>query len=427
MSDLTLSAPSGAFHADVTVPGDKSLSHRALIVAAMARGRSRVTGLGPGADVAATARAIAALGVDVDGDEVVSPGVASWSRPAEVLDIGNSGTSIRLLAGALSGRPFRSTLTGDASIQRRPMRRLVEPLGALGAVVEVSDDGTAPITVEAGPDGLVGAEVAISIASAQIRTAIALAALQAMGATTISSPPGYRDHTERWFRHLGLGAETDDGRFEVRPGPVPTVEIEVPGDPSSAAYLWAAAALRSESTVTTRRVSLNPGRIGFLEVLAAMGATVEIEPTGDVVGDPVGDVRVVGDELRGAAVGGDLAVRSLDELPLLAIVAAAAEGRTVVRDAEELRVKESDRIATTVAMVRALGGTAEATDDGFVIEGGGRLDGGSVDAATDHRLAMSAAVAATVSAGSVTVRGFDAAAVSWPGMERTLESVWSSR
>ncbi|MDX1691458.1 MAG: 3-phosphoshikimate 1-carboxyvinyltransferase [Acidimicrobiia bacterium] len=418
----TLRGPSGPFTADVTVPGDKSLSHRALILAAMARGTSSVTGLGPGRDVDSTRSAIMSLGVEVQDGLVRSAGVDAWSDPGEPIDAGNSGTTLRLLAGALAGRPFRSTLVGDESLMRRPMGRLVGPLGALGARVETSDEATPPVSV--GGDRLAGADVTIPIASAQVRSAVALAALQADGATTIDSPPGFRDHTERWLETLGRGSREEGHRFRVEPGPVPPADYAVPGDPSSAAYLLATAALAPGAEVVVRRISLNPGRTGFLDVLAAMGVDVAIEATGDVLGDPVGDVRVRGAKLEGVRIDGHLVARTLDEIPLLAVLAAAAEGDTVIADATELRVKESDRVETTVAMLRALGGEAEETPDGFVVAGG-FLKPGTVDSEGDHRIALAAAVAATV-AGQVEIEGFDASAVSWPGFVEELEAVWSS-
>ncbi len=421
----TVQPPTRPFHAEVRVPGDKSLSHRALILAAMARGRSRLAGLGPGADVAATAAALVALGVEFDGERVNSRGIDGWRRIGRTIDCGNSGTTMRLLAGALAGRPFRSTLDGDASLRTRPMGRLVKPLEALGAQVTVSAAGTPPVEVFA-PEPLRGAGVTISLASAQVRTAFYLAAIQAIGESSLEGPPGFRDHSERWLASLGLGHAVDETAFRVTPGPVPAADYDVPGDPSSAAYLWAAAAMRPGCAVTTPEVSLNAGRLGLLDVLEEMGAAVDRHVTGDVLGDPVGTVRVEGAGLAGSKVDGILAVQALDELPLVGVLAAAAEGETVVRDAGELRHKESDRIATTVAMLRALGGAAEATDDGFVVLGTGGLRGGRVDAKGDHRIAMAAAAAAAAAREPVTVTGAQVAAVSWPGFYEALEGLWSS-
>ena len=306
------------------------------------------------------------------------------------------------------------------------MERLVEPLGALGASVTLSDGGTAPIDVEA-PGALAGSDVAIDVASAQVRSSFALAALQADGPSSIDSPPGFRDHTERWLEALGRGERASSTEFRIDPGPLPPGRYAVANDPSSAAYLWTAAAIRPGSEVTTPGVSLNPGRIGFLEVLDNMGAEIEAEVTDSVGGDPIGDVKVRGAPLRSTDVSGTLTVATLDELPLVAILGSMAEGITEVRDAGELRTKESDRIASTVEMIRALGGGAEASEDGFEVVGLGWLESGTVNAAGDHRLAMAAGVAAVGTRGPVTIQGAGAADVSWPGFYEELEQTWSSR
>ena len=414
----------GGFAATVSVPGDKSLSHRALLFAAMAAGDSEITGAAPGDDVASTAAALARLGVAIDGGRVSSPGVEGWRAPTGPIDCGNSGTTMRLLAGALAGRPFETTLVGDASLMRRPMARLAGPLEALGARVSVSPDGTAPVVIAGGP--LRGADIRIPVASAQVRSAVALAALQAEGRTSIDSPPGFRDHTERRLGADGRGRWVSATRFLVDPGPILPGRFRVPGDPSSAAFLLAAAAMREDARVTVRRMALNPGRLGFLEVLGAMGACVVVETTGDEGGEPVGDVTVTGGPLSGTAVGGALAVRCLDEIPVLAVVAGIAGGPTRFSDAGELRAKESDRIAATVGLVTALGGRARALPDGLEVAGGASYRPAEVDAGGDHRIAMAAAVAATA-AGRVGVAGASVASVSWPGFREAMEAVWSSR
>lgn len=422
---MKVQPPAGRFRTEITVPGDKSLSHRALILAAMARGESQIVGVGPGRDVASTTHALEALGVEFEGEAVHSGGVEAWHPARHPLDVENSATSMRLLAGALAARVFRTTLTGDESLRRRPMDRLVAPLEALGARVDTSPLGTAPIAVGAA-EGLVGADVAIDIPSGQVRSAFALAAVQAEGASTIDSPGGFRDHTERWLSTLGLGRSESTTRFSIAPGPVPPHRYEIPGDPSSAAFLWVAAAMVPGASATTPQVSLNPGRLGLLEVIGSMGGNVRIETTGDVLGDPIGSVTVEGSDLAGVEVQGETTVRCLDEIPLVAILGAAAEGETVVRDAAELRVKESDRITRTVELISALGGDCQATDDGLVVRGVGRLGGGRVDAGGDHRIAMTAAVAAALG-GEVEIEGHESAAVSWPGFYEALESTWSSR
>ncbi len=427
MTDLELTAHGGSFRANVSVPGDKSLSHRAVIFASIAEGDSLIEGLGPGADVASTVGAAQRLGVDVEivGSEtrVRSPGRHAWVSPSDPIDCGNSGTTMRLFAGLLATTPTSARLVGDASLSRRPMKRLVAPLSALGGKIATSD-GTAPLTV-GGAHNASGASVWVDVASAQVRSAFELGALSASGTSTIDSPAGFRDHTERWLSAIGLGEWTSHTAFEVWPGVVPPARYQIPGDPSSAAYLWTCAAIDPGSHVTTPSVSLNPGRLGFLEILARMGAAVEAEVTGSTGGDPVGDVSVSGAHLRAIDVEGDLVASSLDELPLVAVLGAFAEGVTTVRDAGELRTKESDRIASTVAMIRALAGGAEEHADGFDVVGTGFLEGGVVETRHDHRIAMSAAVAATRSTGTVKIVDADVASVSWPGFYRALEGLWS--
>lgn len=419
-----VSGPAGAFSAEVTLPGDKSMSHRALVLAGMARGRSTVVHRGPGSDVAATERALGSLGVEAGDPLVESPGVDRWTAPSGPIDAGNSGTTMRMLAGAVAALRFTTTLVGDRSLMRRPMRRLVEPLGVLGASVAVSPAGTAPVTVTGA--ALRGGKVTLPLPSAQLRTAVALAALQAEGATEIDSPPGFRDHTERWLAALGLGRWISATAFRVEPGPVPTAEYPIPGDSSSAAYLAAAAALTPGAVVHLAGITLNPGRTGFLDVLEEMGASVVRTVNGAVHGDPVGDVTVRGAHLRGVQVRGIRSVRALDELPLVAVLAGVAEGETHIRDAAELGAKESDRIASTVALVRALGGEADPAPDGMVIGGSARYRGGTVDAAGDHRIAMAAAVASAAADRPVAIEGFEAVASSWPGFLEALEGLWSS-
>jgi 3-phosphoshikimate 1-carboxyvinyltransferase len=306
----------------------------------------------------------------------------------------------------------------------RPMKRLVPPLSALGARLEVSPEGRPPLRIhEAG--AVHGASVTIPIASAQVRTAFELAALAGDRPSMIDSPGGFRDHTERWLRAIGLGEWRTETAFSISPGSIPPARYEIPGDPSSAAYLWACAAIHPSSSVTTPTVSLNPGRLGFLEILERMGARVDAVVTGATGGDPVGDVTVSSGDLNGVPIDGDLVAAALDELPLVAVVAAYAEGITSVRGAGELRAKESDRISSVVDMILALGGGIAEYTDGFDIIGTGFLEAGTVETNNDHRIAMSAAVAATRIDTPVIVRNAQIASVSWPGFYETLEHLWS--
>ncbi|MDK1018324.1 MAG: 3-phosphoshikimate 1-carboxyvinyltransferase [Actinomycetota bacterium] len=424
MADRTLQGTGDPILASVQVPGDKSLSHRALILAAIAEGDSVVTGLGPGEDVASTVRALSQLGVVVKGDEIRSPGIKGWHTPETPVDCGNSGTTMRLLAGALSTSSVRAELIGDASLTQRPMGRLAMPLRALGGIFATSTNGTSPLQV-GGAEGPVGASVTIDLASAQVRTAFAFAALNAEGDSTIDSPPGFRDHTERWLASIGRGKWVAATRYQIHPGPIEPASYDIPGDPSSAAYLWALAAIRPGSQVMTPAISLNPGRLGFLQILEEMGAEVEAVVTGALGGDPVGDVVVRGRSLHGVVIEGPLVASALDELPLVAVVAAYGEGVTTVRGAAELRRKESDRIAATAAMITALQGGIETAPDGFSVVGTGFLAGGTVDSAGDHRIAMAAATAAAYADGPVTILDADVAAVSWPEFYATLEKTWS--
>jgi 3-phosphoshikimate 1-carboxyvinyltransferase len=423
MINRTISGTTDTFSAAVRVPGDKSLSHRALIFAGMAEGDSLVTGLGSGLDVATTASALRALGVIIDGEKVRSPGIEGWTSPEHPIDCGNSGTTMRLLAGVLSTSRSCAVLTGDVSLSGRTMRRLESPLHALGGRLDTTA-GYPPLTV-GGASDVHSAEVHIEYASAQVRSAFALAALAADGASTIDSAPGFRDHTERWLSAIGLGEWIDATMFRIIPGQIPPARFDVPGDPSSAAFLWAAAAISPGSQVLTSEISLNPGRLGFLQILDEMGAKTEVIVTSSTGGDPVGDVRVEGAALRGMKIGGDLVASALDELPLVAVLAAYAEGITEVRDASELRVKETDRIDAIESMIATLDGGVVTRRDGFDVVGTGFLSGGSVETFGDHRIAMAAAIAATRASGPVEIIDSNVAAVSWPGFYETLEEMWS--
>ena len=423
------------------VPGDKSISHRALLFAALASGTSRLWWLADGDDVVRSRAAIEALGVKVR-DGAGSPGEAviagervgpvvivrgggfdGLSEPDAVIDCGNSGTSIRLLTGILAGRPFHSVLTGDASIARRPMGRVVDPLRLMGAQIDGRDGGRlAPLSIRGG--GLRGMRHELPVASAQVKTALLLAGLQASGATEVTEPTLSRDHTERLLPAMGATLEAIAGGLRVEPAArgLTPVELAIPGDPSAAAFFVVGACITPGSDLVVEDVCLNPTRIGFVDVLRRMGADVEVIEKEERGGEPVGDLRAAYGPLRATTIAGEEIPRVIDEIPALAVAAAFAAGTTEVADAAELRVKESDRIGTVAQELSQLGIAVEAKADGLVITGGAP-HGGLLKSHGDHRIAMAAAIAANACEGPSTVRGWRAVASSYPGFATDLASV----
>lgn len=406
------------------VPGCKGISHRALLFAAVADGRSTLRGLADGADVASTAACLDELGVRVkrSGEAVVvgGAGFGGLREAGTVLDCGNSGTTMRMLTGLLAGRDFLSVLVGDESLSTRPMRRVLDPLAAMGAHVDGRDGGRlAPLTVRGG--ALHGVRHELATASGQVKTALLLAGLQAEGATEVIEPAPSRDHTERMLGALGVPLTVhSDREVAVTAGQPEPFELTVPGDPSSAAFFVVAACLVAGSDLTLAGVSLNPRRIAYVDILREMGATIEVTETGTEIGEPVGDLRVVAAPLHGTDIAGDESI--IDELPVLAIAAAFADGVTTVHDASDLAVKESNRIGTVEQELTQLGVRVEARTDGWVIVGG-RPRGGLLKSHGDHRIAMAGAVAGLAAEGETTVRGFSATAISYPGFAADLESV----
>ena len=401
----------------VRVPGDKGISHRGLLFASLAAGRSTITGLARGDDVAHTRAALAGLGVALSGSGSVvtieGRGADGLREPDAVLDCGNSGSSIRMLSGLLAGRPFLSVLTGDASLRTRPMRRVVEPLRAMGARVDARADGTLPPLVMRGGE-LAGREHVLAVASAQVKTALVLAGLQASGTTLVREPAPSRDHTERMLGALGAPvSRVDPTTLRIEAGAPRAFELAVPGDPSSAAFWVVGATIVPGSDVVIEGVSLNPTRLAFVDVLRRMGATIDMAPSGEALGEPYGDLHVIAAPLHATMIAGDEMPFVQDEIPVLAIAAANAEGVTEIRDAGELRVKESDRIASVEDLVRALGATVESTADSLSIRGGPLRPAVLVDR-RDHRIAMAGAIAALAIAGTCTVEGWAAASVSYP-------------
>lgn len=409
------------------MPGDKSISHRALIAAAFTNGPCRIRGAATGEDVASTRRCLGALGFESSNhadNEIVVTG-NGWNLSAEAdLDAGNSGTTMRLLAGAVAGSMGRYRIGGDQSLVRRPMARIAAPLRLMGATLNLSKGDVAPIEIQGGQ--LRGIEYHLPVPSAQVKGAILLAGIQAEGITTIVESQPCRDHTERMLAWLGADIAVGDGQTVLSgPGALPKndgFEIAVPGDFSSAAYFLTAACLAKKSRVEVTGVGLNPGRTGLLDILRAMGANV-VEVIDETDPEPRGRSYADSAELRSTEIGGDLIPRSIDELPLAALAATQATGTTVIRDAAELRLKESDRIGVLAKGLRTLGASVEDVPDGLIIEGPTPLTGGSVDSHGDHRIALTFAVAATVAAGPISIRGWECTSISYPGFEQDLRKV----
>jgi 3-phosphoshikimate 1-carboxyvinyltransferase len=452
--------PSGPLRGSLRPPADKSISHRAALIAAMSEGETRIEGYLDAADTRSTLAAVSRLGAEQVGVEeatvsvppghervaaqralpqpaLVVRGVGLRGPRSAAIDVGNAGTLLRLLPGWLAGQEGgRWTLDGDDSIRRRPVDRVAEPLREMGADLRCREQRLPPLEVAGAP--LHGIEYELPVASAQVKSCLLFAGLLAAGETRILEPLPTRDHSERMLAAAGADVRRESSPAEAgapasraRGGtvviqPAERLEAErivVPADLSSAAFFVVAALIVAGSQVVIEGVGLNPTRIGLLSVLERMGAEIEAMPIGEQGGEPIGDLRVVASELRATEVGGAEVPLAIDELPVVALAACFAEGTTTIRDAEELRRKESDRIATVSTALNALGGEVEPTADGMVVSGGGGLRGGAVDSHGDHRIAMLGAVAGLASREGVEVRGMEAAAVSYPGFEADLASL----
>lgn len=412
-------SPARGLRGEICVPGDKSLSHRAIMLSALAAGTSRIRGFLEGEDTRATARIFAQMGVRIDtpspGERVVhGVGLRGLRAPEGELDCGNSGTAMRLLSGVMAGQVFDSTLAGDASLSKRPMRRVTEPLSTMGARIETTEAGTPPLHVRGGR-GLRGVDYASPIASAQVKSAVLLAGLYAEGETAVTEPRPTRDYTERMLRAFGWPVELEPGRARLSGGhALHATDIVVPADFSSAAFFIVAASIVPGSELVLRNVGMNPRRTGLLHVLRAMGANIMEQDSPDAGGEPVADLVVRHASLRGIEVPVEHVADMIDEFPALFVAAASAEGVTTIRGAEELRVKESDRLAVMATGLRALGVRIEETPDGAAIEGGS-LRGGTIESHGDHRIAMAFAVAGVVANGEVAIRDCANVATSFPG------------
>ncbi|RZV34354.1 MAG: 3-phosphoshikimate 1-carboxyvinyltransferase [Chromatiales bacterium] len=413
--------PSGFSDATTTVPGDKSISHRALMLGSIAQGRSAVSGFLNGADCLATAAAMRAMGVNIKQTGPTSllidgVGTRGLQAPSHDLDLGNSGTAMRLMAGLLAAQPFDSVLTGDASLTGRPMGRIITPLTSMGAAIESDCDGTPPLQI-AGGVRLHGIHYDMPVASAQVKSAVLLAGLFADGETSVFEPAVTRDHTERMLRSMGATVSSKGGTVSLAGGqPLTGCAIQVPGDLSSATFIILGTLLSQDSEILIENVGVNPTRTGVLDIFQSMGADIRLENPRQFGDEPVADVRVRASRLQGIDVDPAVVSLAIDEFPALFVAAAAARGETRFSGLEELRVKESDRIAAMANGLRRLGIDIEETPDGALVRGG-RFRSGEVRSFHDHRVAMSLTMAATIADGEVLIRGVDNVNTSFPGFE----------
>ncbi|MCI0855851.1 MAG: 3-phosphoshikimate 1-carboxyvinyltransferase [Chloroflexi bacterium] len=416
----------------VRVPGDKSISHRAALLGALAEGTTHVSRFLASDDCLATLDAMRALGVNWRLQEE-APGIATLeidgvglhglTEPDNVIDVRNSGTTGRLLSGILAGQPFHSVLTGDEMLRARPFGRVVKPLSEMGARLSGRQDNSLlPLSIKGG--SLHGIRYRMPVASAQVKSAVLLAGLFADGETVVEEPLATRDHTERLLRTMGVDLKREGPGIKLQPPEaLAPLELDVPGDISTAAFWLVAAAAHPDAEIDLPKVGINPTRTGILDVLSMMGAEIDIGEERMVGEEPVADLHVRSSALHGVEIGGELVLRSMDELPAIAVAASFAQGRTVVRDAEELRVKETDRIAALTSQLRKLGVAIEEQPDGFVIEGGGALRGGNVSGGGDHRLTMSLAIAGLLADGETAIEDEESVAISYPGFWEELDSL----
>lgn len=409
----------------VTVPGDKSISHRAVLFGSIAKGITRVEGFLQGADCLSTISCFRRLGIDIENEAgivtVHGKGLHGLQTPTEVLDCGNSGTTTRLISGILSGQKFPVTLTGDASIQKRPMGRIIKPLTQMGAqITSERGDGCAPLHIQGG--SLHGIHYQSPVASAQVKSAILLAGLYAEGETAVTEPTLSRNHTELMLKGFGADISSSGTTASIRPvSELYGQEITVPGDISSAAYFLAAGSLIPNSEILIQNVGINPTRAGIVTVCNAMGADLTLLNERVVSGEPVADLLIRTSQLKTTTIEGAIIPTLIDELPVIALMACFAEGTTVIRDAAELKVKESDRIQVMVDNLTAMGAHVEGTDDGMIIEGGHPLHGAVVDSHLDHRIAMTFAIAGKLASGETEITGAECVNISYPTYYQDME------
>jgi 3-phosphoshikimate 1-carboxyvinyltransferase len=414
-------------HGEISVPGDKSIGHRAVIFGSIALGSSRVSNLSGGEDNQRTVQAFKDLGVKISSEgetlHIDGNGWEGLTAPKTTIDCGNSGTTMRLLSGVLAGRPFTTILDGDQSLRRRPMQRVIEPLSRMGAnLVGREGRGLAPLEINGG--NLKGIEYSMPIASAQVKSAILLAGIQAEGVTIIEEPQNSRNHTELMIKGFGGEVGLDGRHVSVQGGQtLYGKDVRIPGDISSAAFFLVAAALIPGSRIVVRRVGVNPTRDGVIEILRRMGAEIELLNATIETGEPVADLKVTGKRLKGLEIGAELVARTIDEYPILAIAAALAEGDTVINGVKELRFKESDRISAMSEGLRRLGVDVEEREDGLTIRGRETLQGNKVRSFGDHRIAMSLAIAGLCAEGGVEIDDAQCVAISFPTFFDLLDEI----
>ena len=412
---------------EITVPGDKSISHRAVMFGSLAKGTTQVTGFLKGADCLSTISCFRQLGVSIEEKDqkiyIHGKGLHGLSTPDSILDAGNSGTTTRLISGILSGQNFSSTITGDASIQKRPMKRIITPLSQMGASIKsVHGNDCAPLCIS--PASLHGITYQSPVASAQVKSSILLAGLYADGITTVKEPAISRNHTEIMLKSFGATVHTEGLSASILPEPdLTALEISVPGDISSAAYFIAAGLIVPGSEIRIRHVGINPTRDGILQVAKAMGGNITLENVSES-GEPTADIVVRSSSLHGTTIEGAIIPTLIDELPVIAIMAAAAEGTTVIKDAAELKVKESNRIDVMVENLSAMGCDITATEDGMIIKGGNTLHGAEIDSHLDHRIAMSFAIASLIADGVTRIKDASCVNISYPSFYQDLASLW---
>ncbi|WP_339215741.1 3-phosphoshikimate 1-carboxyvinyltransferase [Solibacillus sp. FSL W8-0372] len=427
MSSKTLQYEQVALQGNITIPGDKSISHRAVMFGSIAKGRTTVTGFLLGEDCLSTIDCFKKLGVEieVDGTNVTidSPGIDNWMEPKEVLYTGNSGTTTRLMLGILSGTSLHTVMTGDASIGKRPMRRVADPLRLMGAQIAGRENGQyTPLAIQGGP--LQAIDYTMPVASAQVKSAILMAGLRAQGTTIVRESEVSRDHTERMLRQFGANVTVNDGVVSFEGGQQLTgTHVNVPGDISSAAFFLVAGAITNNSHIVLENVGVNDTRDGILQVLQNMGANMTIEIDDANAAEPTATIIIGTSQLTGTVIEGAIIPRLIDEIPIIALLATQATGKTIIKDAEELKVKETNRIDAVVNELKKLGANIEATDDGMIIEGPTKLAGASLKTYGDHRIGMMGAVAALIADGEVTLDDADCIAVSYPTFFEHLNSL----